>query len=77
MEKSNIKEKIEERNLLKYLPDIKMSERDKAIVAEYFNEDTTYYKLGEKYNLSHERIHQILVKFYRKGSYLYRKNSSV
>ncbi len=77
MEKSNIKEKIEERDLLKYLNTVNMTERDKAIISEYFEGETTYNQLGEKYHLSHERIRQILVKFYRKGSYLQKKETNI
>lgn len=67
-------EKIEEKQLAQYLPLVNMTERDKEIVDRYLKEDITYTKLGEDYNISRERIRQIILKFIRKASYYHRKN---
>ena len=67
--------KPEEDNLINYLPDVNMSERDKQIVQKYLTQKTTYKKLGEVYGISGERVRQILVKFNRKvrAAYLKKK----
>lgn len=59
--------------LLRYLPDVNMSERDKQIVQKYLTQKTTYKKLGEVYGISGERVRQILVKFNKKVQAAYLK----
>ena len=61
--------------LLRYLPDVNMSDRDKEIAQKYLSEQITYKKLGEVYGISGERVRQILVKFDRKvrAAYLKKK----
>ena len=58
---------MEEEQLLRYLPDVNMSDRDKLIVQKYLTEKSTYKKLGEMYGISGERIRQIIMKFKRKS----------
>lgn len=61
--------KIEEENLARFLPDVNMTDRDKEIVRKYLDEKPTYAALGEAYEISGERIRQILEKFARKANY--------
>ena len=61
--------KIEEENLARLLPDVNMTDRDKEIVRKYLDEKPTYAALGEAYEISGERIRQILEKFARKANY--------
>lgn len=65
--------KIEEENLVRFLPYVNMTDRDKEIVRKYLNEKPTYAVLGEAYEISGERIRQILEKFARKAHHLYKK----
>lgn len=65
--------KIEEENLARFLPDVNMTARDKEIVRKYLNDKPTYAALGEAYEISGERIRQILEKFARKAHHLYKK----
>lgn len=65
--------KIEDENLARFLPDVNMTDRDKEIVRKYLNEKPTYAALGEAYEISGERIRQILEKFARKAHHLYKK----
>ena len=53
--------------LLRYLPDVNMSDRDKEIAQKYLSEQITYKKIGEIYGISGERVRQIIVKFKRKS----------
>lgn len=66
--------KIEEENLARFLPDVNMTDRDKEIVRKYLDDKPTYAALGEAYEISGERIRQILEKFARKAHHLYKKN---
>lgn len=61
--------KIEEENLARFLPDVNMTDRDKEIVRKYLDDKPTYAALGEAYEISGERIRQILEKFARKANY--------
>lgn len=70
---SNYIKRIEEKNLLKYLPDVNMSDRDKEIVSLYINGDTTYQAIGEQYGISRERVRQLIVKFSKKALHFYNK----
>ena len=65
--------KIEEENLARFLPDVNMTDRDKEIVRKYLDEKPTYAALGEVYEISGERIRQIIEKFARKANYYYKK----
>ena len=65
--------KIEEENLARFLPDVNMTDRDKEIVRKYLDDKPTYIALGEAYEISGERIRQILEKFARKAHHLYKK----
>ena len=65
--------KIDEENLVRFLPAVNMTDRDKEIVHKYLNEKQTYAALGEAYEISGERIRQILEKFARKAHHLYKK----
>lgn len=67
--------RIEEKNLLKYLPDVNMSDRDKEIVNLYVNEGKTYQEIGEKYGISGERARQLVVKFSKKAMHFYYKEN--
>lgn len=66
--------KIEEANLARFLPDVNMTDRDKEIVRKYMDDKPTYAALGEAYEISGERIRQIIEKFARKAYHYYRKN---
>lgn len=65
--------KIEEKNLLKYLPDVNMPERDKEMVLLYILEKKTYREIGEQYGVSGERVRQLVVKFSKKAMHYYNK----
>lgn len=65
--------KIEEENLARFLPDVNMTDRDKEIVHKYLNTKPTYATLGETYDISGERIRQIIEKFARKAYHIYKK----
>ena len=66
--------KIEEETLAKYLPQVNMSERDKKIVRLYLDNKITYRDIGTQYEISGERVRQIIEKFARKAHYFQRKN---
>lgn len=72
--KSIFTEKIKEENLAVYLKDVNMTDRDKEIVLKYLQENITYSDLGKSYNITGERIRQIIEKFARKAHYLYSKS---
>lgn len=72
--KSDILKYIDEENLIQYIDIVNMSDRDKEIVKVYLSSHPTYKDLGEQYNISHERIRQILIKFARKTHHFYRKD---
>lgn len=65
--------KIEEENLARFLPDVNMTDRDKEIVIKYLADKSTYAALGKAYEISGERIRQIIEKFARKAHHLYKK----
>ena len=71
--KSDIIKYIDEENLIQYIDKVNMTDRDKKIVKIFLSEHPTYRELGDRYEISHERIRQILIKFARKGHYLYKK----
>ena len=64
--KSIYTEKITEENLIRYLPNVNMSERDKEIICKYLEENIARNDLAEEYNISRERIRQIEAKALRK-----------
>ena len=51
-----------------------MSERDKKIVRLYLDNKITYRDIGTQYEISGERVRQIIEKFARKAHYFQRKN---
>ena len=65
--KSLYTNQIEEKGLAQYLPQVNMSERDKEIVTLYLNNDITYRDIGIRYEISGERVRQIIEKFARKA----------
>ena len=71
--KSIYTEKITEENLIRYLPNVNMSERDKEIICKYLEENIARNDLAEEYNISRERIRQIIEKFARKAHHIYQK----
>ena len=71
--KSTYTQKIVEEGLIKYLPDVNMTDRDKEIVKHFLEEDFTYRGLGEAYKISGERVRQIVEKFVRKAHHIYSK----
>lgn len=73
--KSIYTQKIVEENLIQYLPDVNMTDRDKEIVRKYLDDKPTYAALGEAYEISGERIRQILEKFARKAHHIYQKTT--
>ncbi len=71
--KSTYTLKIAEDGLIKFLPIVNMTDRDKEIVSKYLSDKPSYKELGEAYNISGERIRQIIEKFARKAKYYYKK----
>lgn len=71
--KSIYTNKIEEEQLERFLPDVNMSDRDKEIVRRYLNDHETYRQLGDAYEISGERVRQIIEKFARKAHHYYKK----
>ncbi len=69
--------KIEEEKLARFLPDVNMTDRDKEIVRKYLDDKPTYAALGEAYEISGERIRQIIEKFARKAHHIYTKQGSI
>ena len=67
--------KIEEENLARFLPDVNITNRDKEIVRKYLDDKLIYATLGEAYEISGERIRQILEKFARKAHHIYQKTT--
>ena len=65
--------KIEEEILARYLPQVNMSDRDKEIVRLYLNSEITYRDIGNRYEISGERVRQIMEKFVRKAHHLHKK----
>ena len=64
--------KIEEENLAQYLPQVNMSDRDKEIVMLYLDSEITYRDIGTRYEISGERVRQIIEKFARKAHHIHR-----
>lgn len=64
--------KIEEESLVQYLPQVNMSDRDKEIVKLYLNHEITYRDIGRQYEISGERVRQIIEKFARKAYHFYK-----
>jgi len=50
--KSTYTQKIAEEGLIKYLPNVNMTDRDKEIVKRFLEEDFSYRRLGEAYEIS-------------------------
>lgn len=71
--KSIYTSKIEEENLVQFLPIVNMTDRDKEIVSKYLSDKPSYKELGGAYDISGERIRQIIEKFARKANYYYKK----
>ena len=71
--KSTYTQKIAEEWLIKYLPDVNMTDRGKEIVKRFLEEDFTYRGLGEAYEISGERVRQIVEKFARKAHHIFSK----
>ena len=68
--------KIEEERLGQYLPQVNMSDRDKEIVKLYLYHEITYRDIGSQYEISGERVRQIIEKFARKAHHLkWKKNN--
>ena len=68
--------KVEEEKLAQYLPQVNMSDRDKEIVRLYLGKGITYRDIGIRYNISGERVRQIIEKFARKAHHLkWKKNN--
>ena len=67
--KSDVIARIEEENLITYMDQVNMTERDKEIVKIFLSEHPTYRELGERYGISHERI----IKYARKSLYYQKK----
>lgn len=65
--------KIEEESLAQYLPQVNMSDRDKEIVRLYLDSEITYRDIGTRYEISGERVRQIIEKFARKAHHIYKK----
>ena len=63
--KSIYTSKIEEEQLVQYLPQVNLSERDKELVRLYLEESLTYRNLGAQFNITGERVRQILERFAR------------
>lgn len=62
--------RILQNDLLKYLPDVNMSDRDKEIVKSFFENRYTFAEFGKIYGLSGERIRQIITQFYWKAFHI-------
>ena len=71
--KSTYTQKIADEGLIEYLPDVNMTDRDKEIVKRFLEEDFTYRGLGEAYEISGERVRQIVEKFARKAHHIKQK----
>ena len=71
--KSTLIQEINDNGLAKFLPQVNMTERDKEIVSRYIEKQESYIVLGEAYDISGERVRQIIVKFIRKAQYYSRK----
>ena len=67
--------KIEEESLEQYLPQVNMSDRDKKIVRLFLKKVMTYRDIGNQYEISGERVRQIVEKFARKAHHIYKKES--
>ena len=51
-----------------------MSDRDKEIVRLYLDKGITYRDIGSRYEISGERVRQIIEKFARKAYHHYMKS---
>ena len=71
--KSIYTDKIEEEQLERFLPYVNLSDRDREIVGKYLKEKPTYRQLGEMYEISGERVRQIIERFARKAHHYYNK----
>ncbi len=71
--KSIYTDKIKEENLGVYLTQVNLSDRDKEIVRIYLNEEITYRDLGRRFEISGERVRQIIERFSRKAHHMYKQ----
>ena len=73
--KSLYMNKIDEEQLGQYLPQVNLSERDKEIVKLYLEEHCNYHDLGARFNITGERVRQIIERFARKAHHALKKNT--
>ena len=66
--------KIKEEDLGKYLSQVNLSDRDKEIIQIYLAKEITYRDLGSRFEISGERVRQIIERFARKAHHLYKKS---
>lgn len=72
--KSDMIQKIYDENLIDYMDRVNMSDRDKEIVKIFLSEKLTYREIGERFNISHERVRQILIGYARRGHHYFTKD---
>ena len=66
---------IEDENLIKYLPQVNLTDRDKEIIERRYNKHLTYTEISKEFEISVERVRQICAKFGRKALYYERKEN--
>ena len=71
--KSIYTDKIKEEHLERYLSQVNLSDRDKELVRIYLEEEITYRDLGSRFEISGERVRQIIEKFARKSHHIKNK----
>ena len=75
--KSIYTRKIEEESLSHYLTQVNMSDRDKELIRTHLEGNITYRELGELYEITGERVRQLVEKFARKAHHLYKKDYTI
>ena len=75
--KSIYTEKIKDEDLGSYLSQVNISDRDKEIVRIYLEEEITYRDLGIRFDISGERVRQIVERFARKAHHFYKHEKEI
>lgn len=72
----NYRKYIEEENLIAYIEEINITDRDKEVVYRFLSTDEPLRKIGEQFDISGERVRQILVRFAKKAHGRYKKHNN-
>ena len=72
--KSNYLHKIESEEFLEYIDQVNMPDRDKEIAKMFATGKDTYRQIADQFEISGERVRQLVEKFARKSYHIKSKN---